>query len=192
MFLPSLCCSFCYFFHLSWGDFQASYCLACSPRNTAGHKLVAEGPNFLCEIVPLRRDKAGNLSAGAVAASATGLGVPRSAVHDFMRLFFFFSGLGCFAETGIFTSNGNVGFSKMPWSKVVRAECGESGAKPKAERALRRKKCFWLIMPLPLTRSNEADWSPILRTTVFSCHTTFKVASCRAGAQIFLFFIPPF
>ena len=90
-------------------------------------------------------------------------------------------------ETGIFTSNRNAGFGKPRWRKAICAECGESGAKPKAERALCRKKYLCLITCLPLMRSNEADWSPILRTTIFSCRTTFKVSSCHAGAQILLF-----
>lgn len=68
-----------------------------------GHKLGAEGLDFLCEIVPLRRDKAQNWSAGTVTANAMGLGVPRSGVHNFMR--FFSSGFGCFVKTGIFPQN---------------------------------------------------------------------------------------
>ena len=40
------------------GPFQPlPFCdsVICHPRNTAGNKLVAKGPDFLCGIVPLRR-----------------------------------------------------------------------------------------------------------------------------------------
>lgn len=138
MFLPCLCCSFVIFL-LSW---------RVTPRLQTASSAVPvtqRGTNWELRVwIPSAKSSPPEGTRHESCLQVLSQQVPRGWGCPGLELTtssgFIFSGLGCSVETGIFTSNRNGGFSKRRWSKAIRAECEEPGAKPQSGMSITQKE----------------------------------------------------